>query len=87
MDDERTEAGPEWRAGFEPFRRRGGDGLMAAGTEAAMAVDAGDDGAERRQVDVVVGMDVGLVGGAEGVGLNDIFGEMFGADRWPASPR
>jgi len=31
-----------------------------------MAVDAGDDGAQRRQVDVVVGMDIQQVGGAPG---------------------
>jgi hypothetical protein len=33
-----------------------------------VAVDAGDDGAQRRQVDVVVGMDLQQVGGAECVG-------------------
>jgi hypothetical protein len=32
-----------------------------------MAVDAGDDRADRRQVDVVVGVDFGHVAGREGV--------------------
>jgi hypothetical protein len=53
---------------METFRRQGGDTLLAAGTDAAMAVDAGDDGAQRRQVDVVVGVNRRQVGGAERVG-------------------
>ena len=41
--------------------------FAAAGADAAMAVDAGDDRADRRQVDVVVGVDFGHVAGREGV--------------------
>jgi hypothetical protein len=62
-----------------------------------MAVDAGDDGAQRRQVDVVVGMDIQQVGGAECVGavrtgskrrLDDpvrVFGQRAGDARMTAT--
>ena len=68
VDDQRAQRGPERRAGCEPLRRCGGDALAAAGTDAAMAVDAGDDRADRRQLDMIVGTDLGLVGGAERMG-------------------
>ena len=41
--------------------------LAAAGADAAMTVDPRDERADRRQVDVVVGMDFGLISRAEGV--------------------
>jgi len=65
MDDQRAQPWPERRAGFKALRRRGGHALAAARADAAVAVDAGYDRADRRQVDVVVGVDVGLVGEAE----------------------
>ena len=52
---------------METFRRWGGHPLLAAGTDAAMAVDTGNHGAQRRQVDVVVGVDLRQVSGAERV--------------------
>jgi hypothetical protein len=42
--------------------------LPATGTDAAMAVDAGDGRADGRQLDMIVGMDVALIGGAEHLG-------------------
>ena len=86
MDDQRAQSRPERRARLEPLRRRRCDLLAAAGTDAAMAVDAGDGRADGGQLDVIVGMDVGLVGGAERIGamrtggqrcLDDAIG-MFG---------
>src|ERR1700722_9159441 len=68
VDDERCKGGPERRAGLETFWRWSANALLAAGTDAAVAFDAGDDGAQRRQVDVVVGMDLRQVGGAKCVG-------------------
>jgi hypothetical protein len=68
MDDQRAQSRPERRARFEPFRRRRCDLPAAAGTDAAMAVDAGDGRADGGQLDVIVGMDVGLIGGAERIG-------------------
>jgi len=68
VDDERRQAGPEGRAVIETFRRRGGDALLAAGTDAAMAVDAGGNGTQRRQIDVIVGVNLGQIGRAERMG-------------------
>jgi hypothetical protein len=65
MQDQRLDAGAEWRAGFEAFGGGCRDRLAATRADAAMAVDAGDNRADRRQVDVVVGVDVGHVGCAE----------------------
>jgi len=65
MDDQRTQPWPERRAGLKAVRHRSGHALAAARANAAMAVDAGHDRADRRQVDMVVGVEVGLVGGAE----------------------
>ena len=65
MDDQRTQSRPERRARLEYLRRRGRDVLPATGTDAAMAVEAGDGRADGRQLDVIVGMDVALIGGAE----------------------
>ena len=56
MDDQRAQSRPERRARFEPFRRRRCDLPAAAGTDAAMAVDAGDGRADGGQLDVIVGM-------------------------------
>ncbi len=67
MDDQRAQPWPERRAGLEPLRRRSSHALAAARANAAMAVDAGHHQADRRQVDMVIGVDVGLVGGAEHV--------------------
>jgi hypothetical protein len=61
-------AGPNGEPGSKPFWRWSANALLAAGTDAAVAFDAGDDGAQRRQVDVVVGMDLRQVGGAKCVG-------------------
>ena len=86
MDDQRAQSRPERRARLESFRRRRCDLPAAAGTDAAMAVDAGDGWADGRQLDVIIGMDLGLIGGAERIGamraggqrcLNDAIG-MFG---------
>ena len=42
--------------------------IAATGADTAMAIDAGDERADGGQIDVVVGVDVGLVGRAERVG-------------------
>lgn len=68
MDDQRTQPRPERRARREPLRHRGDDTLAAARADAAMAVDARDHRADRRQVDVVIGMNVRLVGRCERMG-------------------
>ena len=65
MDDDGTQAGSEWRTGGETFWRRCTDVLATAGAYAVMAVDAGDKRAQRRQIDMVVGVDIGLSGGIE----------------------
>ncbi len=51
-----------------------------------MAVDAGHDWADRRQVDVIIGVDVGLVGGAERMlamrtGVEHRLDDTIGVDR------
>jgi len=86
MDDQRAQSRPERRARLQPLRCGCCDVLVAAGANAAMAVDAGDGRTDGRQLDVIVGMDAGLVGGAERIGamrtggqrrLDDAIG-MFG---------
>jgi hypothetical protein len=67
MDDQRTQTWSERRSRFEPFRCRRGDTPAAAGANTTMAIDAGDGRADRRQVDVVVGVGVGLIGSIERV--------------------
>ena len=61
MEDLRAQPWPERRARIEPLRRRGGDALAAAGADTAMAVDAGNDRADRGPIEMVVGVDVGLI--------------------------
>ncbi len=68
MDDQRAQAGPEGRAWLEPLWRRCCNFLAATRADAAMAVDAGDHRADRRQLDMVIGVDIGLVVGAERMG-------------------
>jgi hypothetical protein len=67
MQDQRLDTGSKRRARFEAFRGNGRDRLAAARADAAMAVDAGDDRTDRRQIDVVVGVDVADVGRVERV--------------------
>ncbi len=62
MDDQRPNSRAERRTGFEPGWCGGGDGLAAAGAGPAVAMNAGDDGADRRQVDMIIGVDVSDVG-------------------------
>src|SRR5947209_19060935 len=56
VDDQRAQPGAERRARLEPRRHRGTHPLTAAGAAAVMAVDTRDDRADRRQVDVVIGV-------------------------------
>jgi hypothetical protein len=68
MDDQRTQPWSERRTRLQPRRWRGGNTLAATGANAVMTVDASNDRADRSQLDVIVGMDVGQIGGCEGVG-------------------
>ncbi len=68
VDDQRAQPRPERRARREPLRRRGGNTLAAARADAAAAVDARDHRTDRRQVDVVIGVNVRLVGRCERMG-------------------
>ena len=62
VDDEGDDAWSERTAERHIDRRRGGHPRVAAGAVAAVQMDARRDRLDRRQVDVVVGVNVGLIG-------------------------
>ena len=62
MDHQRTDIRPKRRTGLHPLWRWRGKPTGAARADAAMQVDAGGNRLDWWQVDMVVCMDVGLVG-------------------------
>ena len=75
MQDQCAHPRPKRRAWLKSFRCRRRYVLAATGADTAVTVDPGDEWTDRWQVDVVVGVDLGLVGRAERVGAMRAGGE------------
>jgi hypothetical protein len=61
MQDQGDDARPEWRAWGHPLGRRSAERSRAARADSAMAMDARHHRTDRRQVDMIIGVELALV--------------------------